>query len=302
MLTVHWHVFSWSLDMQHPKGYLIAVGGAEDKGSEVEKERQNSLDFFTQGILTEIVSLAGKKNDPKIEVVTAASSIPDEVGQIYKKAFRKLGCIEIGHLKIPKREDADSKKTLERLEKCNCILFSGGDQLRLCSVLGGTEFMDIVRERYETEHFVIAGTSAGAAAMSNTMICGGDETKAYLKGKVELSIGFGFLREVIIDTHFDARGRFGRLVQAIAAQPGAVGIGLDEDTGVIIERGTKMRAIGSSSVVVVDGTSIIHNNIADIKGGMPISVANLVVHIMTHSDVFDINSREFTAVSSPVHI
>jgi cyanophycinase len=287
--------------MQHPKGYLIAVGGAEDKGTEREKERQNSLDFFTQGILTEIVGLSGKKGDPKIEVVTAASSIPDEVGQIYKKAFRKLGCIEIGHLRITKREEADSKKILERLEKCNCLLFSGGDQVRLCSLLGGTEFMDILRERYETEHFVIAGTSAGAAAMSNTMICGGDETKAYLKGKVELSIGFGFLREVIIDTHFDARGRFGRLVQAIAAQPGAVGIGLDEDTGVIIEKGTKMRAIGSSSVVVVDGTSIIHNNIADIRSGMPISVANLVVHIMTHSDIFDINSREFTGVSSPVH-
>ena len=287
--------------MQYPKGYLIAVGGAEDKGTEVEKERQNSLDFFTQGILNEIVGLSGKKAEPKIEVVTAASSIPDEVAQVYKKAFRKLGCIEIGHLKIPKRDDADSKKTLERLEKCNCILFSGGDQLRLCSVLGGTEFMDILRERYETEHFVVAGTSAGAAAMSNTMICGGDETKAYLKGKVELSIGFGFLREVIIDTHFDARGRFGRLVQAIAAQPGAIGIGLDEDTGVIIEKGTKMRAIGSSSVVVVDGTSISHNNIADIKGGMPISVANLVVHIMTHSDVYDINSREFTGIASPVH-
>jgi cyanophycinase len=161
--------------------------------------------------------------------------------------------------------------------------------------------MDILRERYETENFVIAGTSAGAAAMSNTMICGGDETKAYLKGKVDLSIGFGFLREAIIDTHFDARGRFGRLVQAIAAQPGAVGIGLDEDTGVVIEKGTKMRAIGSSSVVIVDGTSIVHNNIADIRGGMPISVANLVVHIMTHSDVFDIHTREFTAVSSPVH-
>ncbi|HEU4902243.1 MAG TPA: Type 1 glutamine amidotransferase-like domain-containing protein, partial [Flavisolibacter sp.] len=137
--------------MQHPKGYLIAVGGAEDKGSERENERQNSLDFFTQGILNEIVALAGKKNDPKIEVVTSASSIPDEVGQIYKKAFRKLGCIEIGHLKITKREDADSKKILERLEKCNCLLFSGGDQVRLCSLLGGTEFMDILRERYETE-------------------------------------------------------------------------------------------------------------------------------------------------------
>lgn len=287
--------------MQHPKGYLIAIGGAEDKGTEEEKERQNSLDFFKQGILNEILELCGKKTDPKIEVITTASSIPDEVGQVYKKAFRKLGCIEIGHMKINKREDADSKKILERLEKCNCILFSGGDQLRLCSVLGGTEFMDVMRERYEREHFIIAGTSAGAAAMSNTMICGGDETKAYLKGKVELGIGFGFLQEAIIDTHFDARGRFGRLVQAIAAQPGAVGIGLDEDTGVIIEKGTKMRAIGSSSVVIVDGTSISHNNIADIRSGRPISVANLVVHIMTHSDVFDIYTREFTGVRSPIH-
>jgi cyanophycinase len=287
--------------MQHPKGVLIAVGGAEDKGSEEEKERQNSLDFFKEGILNHIVGLCGKKSEPKIEVVTTASSIPDEVAHVYKKAFRKLGCVEIGHLKITNREEADSKKALERLEKCNGILFSGGDQLRLCSILGGTDFMDILRERYESEHFVIAGTSAGAAAMSNTMICGGDETKAYLKGKVELGIGFGFLREVIIDTHFDARGRFGRLVQAIAAQPGAVGIGLDEDTGVIIERGTKLKAIGSSSVVIVDGTSISHNNIADIRSGMPISVANLKVHIMTRSDVFDINSREFTGAASPIH-
>ena len=287
--------------MQYPKGVLIAVGGAEDKGTEIEKERQNSLDFFKEGILNQIVSLCGKKSDPKIEVVTTASSIPDEVAAVYKKAFKKLGCIDIGHLKISRREDADTKKSLERLEKCNCILFSGGDQLRLCSILGGTDFMDILRERYETEHFVIAGTSAGAAAMSNTMICGGDETKAYLKGKVELGIGFGFLQEVIFDTHFDARGRFGRLVQAIAAQPGAVGIGLDEDTGVIIEKGTRVQAIGSSSVVIVDGTSISHNNIADIRSGMPISVANLKVHIMTHSDVFDINSREFTGISSPVH-
>lgn len=287
--------------MQYPKGILIAVGGAEDKGSEEEKERQNSLDFFKEGILNQIVELAGRKSEPKIEVVTAASSIPDEVAQAYKKAFRKLGCVEIGHLKITRREEADSKKVLERLEKCNCILFSGGDQLRLCSVLGGTEFADILHERFETEPFVIAGTSAGAAAMSNTMICGGDETKAYLKGKVELSIGLGFLREVIIDTHFDARGRFGRLVQAIAAQPGAVGIGLDEDTGVVIERGTKMRAIGSSSVVVVDGCNIAHNNIADIRSGMPLSVSNLAVHIMTHSDVFDINTREFTGVDFPAH-
>jgi cyanophycinase len=286
--------------MQHPKGYLIAIGGAEDKGSEAERERQNSLDFFKEGILQQIVDLAGKKSTPKVEIITTASSIPEEVAQVYKRAFKKLG-VDISHLKITKRDEADQKKTLERLEKCNCILFSGGDQLRLCSVLGGTDFLDIARERYYTEHFVIAGTSAGAAAMGQTMIAGGDECKAYLKGKVELSIGLGFLPEVIIDTHFDARGRFGRLVQAIAAQPGAIGIGLDEDTGVVIEKGSKLRAIGSSSVVVVDGSSISHNNIADIKQEMPISVANLQVSIMTNSDMYDINSREFVGMKFPLH-
>jgi cyanophycinase len=247
------------------------------------------------------VELASKKGNPKIELITAASSIPDEVGQVYKKAFKKLGSVDIGHLKITSRDEADSKKTLERLEKCNCIMFSGGDQIRLCSIIGGTDFLDIVRERFEQEHFVIAGTSAGAAAMGNTMIAGGDECKAYLKGKVELSIGLGFLRDVIIDTHFDARGRFGRLVQAIAVQPGAIGIGLDEDTGVIIEKGNKLRAIGSSSVVVVDGSSISYNNIADIKHEMPISVANLQVSIMTNSDIYDINSREFMGMKFPQH-
>lgn len=287
--------------MHYPKGYLIAIGGAEDKGSEEEREKQNSLNFFTEGILKKILELCSKKCEPRIEIVTTASSIPNEVAAIYKKAFKHLGCVDIHHLKITNREQADSPKILERIKKCSGVLFSGGDQLRLCSVLGGTEFIDIVHERYENEHFVIAGTSAGAAAMSNSMISGGEEAKAYLKGKVELSIGFGFLQEAIIDTHFDARGRFGRLVQAIAAQPGAIGIGLDEDTGVIVEKGTRMQAIGSSSVVVVDGSYITHNNIADIRSGMPLSLAGLQVHILTKNDSYDINSREFTAAKKPAH-
>src|SRR4051812_37725895 len=152
-----------------PKGLLIAVGGAEDKGEE-ERVKKNRLDFFSEGILKQIVELAGKKVPPKIELITTASSIPDEIAQSYKKAFRKLGCDEVGHLRLRSREDADHKKILERLEKCNCLLFSGGDQLRLCSALGGTQFIKIVEDRYYDEHFVVAGTSAGAAAMSNTMI------------------------------------------------------------------------------------------------------------------------------------
>jgi cyanophycinase len=166
-------------------------------------------------------------------------------------------------------------------------------------VLGGTQFLKLIREKYEEEYFVIAGTSAGAAAMSNTMICGGNENKAFMKGEVELSLGFGFLSNVIIDTHFDARGRFGRLVQAIAAQPGAIGIGLDEDTGVIIEKGHRMKAIGSSSVVVVDGSHVVCNNIARIKAGMPLSVSNINVHVMSQADTFDLITREFTPVKGP---
>jgi cyanophycinase len=180
-------------------------------------------------------------------------------------------------------------------------MFSGGDQLKLCSVLGGTSFLTRLKERYNDEHFLIAGTSAGAAAMSATMICGGPEDKAYLKGEVDLSIGFGLMQNVIIDTHFDARGRFGRLAQAISTQPGEIGIGLDEDTGIIVEKGHRLKAIGSSSVVIIDGSNIRHNNIADIKSGMPISVANLKVHILSNSDVYDIETHEFVSVKFKAH-
>ena len=255
------------------------------------------------------VDIAGDKSITKDFLKNAHFPTPEgdvvlseeEMLQVYKKAFKKLGPIGIGHLKITSREEADAPKVLERLRQCNCVLFSGGDQLRLCSVLGGTDFLDIIRERYQDEHFIIAGTSAGAAAMSHSMISGGEEARAYLKGKVDLSIGFGFLQDAIIDTHFDARGRFGRLVQAIAAQPGAVGVGLDEDTGIIVEKGRYLTAIGSSSVVLVDGSNIAHNNIADIRNGMPISVSGLQVHVLTNSDTFDLHAREFTGVKFSHH-
>jgi cyanophycinase len=279
--------------MSYPKGILIAIGGAEDKGIDENIRTPNTLNFKEQGILRTIVEVASKKSKPIIEVITTASSIPDEVGRTYKQAFKKLGCSEVGHLKILEREQAESKKNMERLERCNCIMFSGGDQLKLCSILGGTTFLTLLKQRFEDEYFVIAGTSAGAAAMSSTMIFGGPEEKAYLKGEVHVSMGFGFMQNVIIDTHFDARGRFGRLAQAIATQPGQLGIGLDEDTGVIIEKGLRLKAIGSSSVVIIDGSNVKHNYIADLKSGQPISVADLKVHILSNSAVYDIETHEF---------
>ena len=281
--------------MIYPQGHLIAVGGAEDKGTDLEKGilQRNRLNFFELGILKNIVSLIASGEAPRVEVVTTASSIPDEVAQNYKDAFEKLGCLDVGHLRIRNREDAALPDNLERLKACNCIMFSGGNQLRLSSIFGGTTFLDILKSRYQDENFLIAGTSAGAMAMSNTMIYEGNAGTANLKGEVKITTGLGLLQNVIIDTHFDKRGRFNRLAQAVAAQPGAIGIGLGEDTGVIVSDGFELKAIGSGSVVIIDGKNIEYNNIADVSLGKPISVEGIIVHIMSKGDCYNLQTRKF---------
>ena len=278
----------------YPKGILVSVGGAEDKGTDLEKGivERNRLNFFELGILKNIISLTGV-TDPTVEVITTASSIPDEVAENYVDAFSKLGCKKIGHLRIRDREDAAKAEYIERLRACDCIMFSGGNQLRLSSIFGGTEFLDILKQRLQDEHFVVGGTSAGAMAMSNTMIYEGSADKAHLKGEVKITTGLGFLQNVIIDSHFDKRGRFNRLAQAVAANPGAIGIGLGEDTGVIVTEGHNLKAIGSGSVVIIDGKNIDYNNIADIRTGEPISVENIIVHIMSSGDVYNLQNRTF---------
>ena len=280
--------------MTYPIGHLVAVGGAEDKGTDLEKGilQRNRLNFFELGILKNIVSLIGN-NDPHVEVVTTASSIPDEVAENYKDAFEKLGCHNVGHLRIRNREEAGMPEYIERLNACDCVMFSGGNQLRLSSIFGGTNFLDILKHRYEQGDLLIAGTSAGAMAMSNTMIYEGNAATANLKGEVKITTGLGLLQNVIIDTHFDKRGRFNRLAQAVAAQPGAIGIGLGEDTGVIVSEGHSLRAIGSGSVVIIDGKNIEYNNIADIGFGKPISVENIIVHIMSKGDLYNLEKRKF---------
>ena len=280
--------------MAYPQGHLVAVGGAEDKGTDLEKGilQRNRLNFFELGILKNIVSLI-EGGEPHVEVITTASSIPDEVAQNYIDGFHKLGCNNIGHLRIRNREDAANPEFIERLKACNCIMFSGGNQLRLSSIFGGTEFLEILKSRFKHENFVVAGTSAGAMAMGPTMIYEGNASLAHLKGEVKITTGLGLLRYAIIDTHFDKRGRFNRLAQAVAAQPGAIGVGLGEDTGIIVSKGIILEAIGSGSVVIIDGKNIEYNNIADIGFGKPISVENIIVHIMSKGDQYNMETRKF---------
>jgi len=283
--------------MSIPKGKLISIGGSEDKGTEAEPNffQKNNLNFFELQILSRIVQEAGG-HDSRIEIITSASSIPDEVGQNYKDAFSKLGCKNVHLMDIRTREQVQSKEMTDRIKTCNAVMFSGGNQLRLSSLYGGTEFLEILLSRYENEDsFVIAGTSAGAMAMSNTMIYQGSSTQALLKGEVKITTGLAFVKDVIIDSHFVTRGRFGRLAQAVVANPSCMGIGLGEDTGVIITEGRFMEAIGSGLIIIVDGHNIRHSNIADLKEGSPISIENLIVHVMAKGNHFDLKERKFYA-------
>jgi cyanophycinase len=277
-----------------PKGILVSVGGAEDKGTDLELGiiNRNNLNFFEIGILKNIIKLLNNTSD-RIEVVTTASTIPIEVGQNYLDAFAKLGCNNVGHLNIRDREDATKEEAIERLKACNVLMFSGGNQLRLSSIFGGTQFLDIMHERYQNENFIIAGTSAGAMAMSNTMIYEGNATNAHLKGEVKITTGLAFMPGVIIDSHFNKRGRFPRLAQAVAANPSTIGIGLGEDTGIIVRAGDELEAIGSGAVIIIDGRNVIHNNIADVEFGAPISVENLIVHILSKGDCYSVKARKF---------
>jgi cyanophycinase len=285
--------------MISPKGKLIAIGGAEDKGTNLETGEvyRNNLNFFELGILRRVVEEAGGPS-ARIEVITTASMIPYEVGENYLNAFGKIGCTNVGLMHIRNRQDTGNPEYLQRMKDCAAVMFSGGNQLRLSATDGGTEFLHIMKRRYQEENFIIAGTSAGAMAMSHTMIYEGNATRAHLKGEVKITTGLGFINTLIIDSHFEKRGRFGRLVQAVAGNPGAIGVGLGEDTGMLITDGNKMEAIGSGLVVIIDGHDIMHSNFADIPDGNPVSIENLKVHFCEKGNGYLVRERKFLPEAS----
>lgn len=283
--------------MLNPKGKLISIGGNEDKGADSETEyiQRNNLNFFNLQILGKFKHELGKEN-PRIEIITSASQIPYEVGEIYHEAFLKLGCTDVESMHIRDREEAQKPEFIERIRKADGVLFTGGNQLRLSMIFGGSSILDILKERYsEEEHFIIAGTSAGAMAMSNTMIYQGSSADSLLKGEIKITSGLGFIDNVVIDTHFVTRGRFGRLAQVVATNPRTLGIGLADDTGVIISGGNWLEAIGSGLVIIVDGYQMMHTNVADIREGNPISIENLIIHVMARGNHYDLLKRKFKA-------
>jgi cyanophycinase len=282
--------------LENPTGRLIAIGGAEDKGTESEGyyNEHGNLHFFELGILKRVVQEMGGAN-ARIEVITTASSIPLEVAENYMTAFSKIGCTNVDVMNIRNREDAKKQEFEERIAKADGVMISGGDQLRLTTIFGGTKFLETIIDRYKHDGLVIAGTSAGAMAMSNTMIYQGRSDLAHLKGEVKITTGLAFMPDVIIDSHFDKRGRFNRLAQAVSSNPSCTGIGLGEDTGVIVNGSNHLEVIGSGAVVIIDGRDISHSNITEVGIGTPISVENLRVHILVHGNLYHVKERKFEA-------
>jgi len=279
-----------------PKGKLLIIGGAVDLGSSLNYNENIShphyVKFFELGILKRIISESAKAENSVIEVITTASKIPEIVGEEYINSFKQLQVNNVNVMDIRSRTDAMIPEYLERIAKADVVMFTGGYQLRLSSIFGGTPFLHLLKKRYHDDNFLIAGTSAGAAAASTNMIYRGSSSEALIKGEVQITAGLGFIDSVIVDTHFVQRGRIGRLFYAVASNPGMLGIGLGEDAGLLITEGNCLEAIGSGLTILVDGRFISETSIYEVEIGSPVSIGGLKVHVMSIFDKYYLENHE----------
>ncbi|KAA5536163.1 cyanophycinase [Taibaiella lutea] len=271
---------------QVPQGTLLVIGGHEDKCVEHESQRDKP-NYQPMEILNEFIQLIGK-GKPIVEVITTACADGIEIFNVYKEAFNQLGVDNVGHIHHTQRSEILAENVDERIEKADGIFFTGGDQLRLTSIYGGTSLLRILKYRYMNDNIVLAGTSAGAMALSSPMIYAGNKTRQQLAGGVRTTTGLDFLKHVCIDTHFVDRSRFVRMAQVIAMNPGSIGIGIEEDTAVIIRSGTDIEVVGNGIVIVVDGRGITESNVMEYDSGKSISIKDLNVKLLAKGCNFNL--------------
>ena len=257
-----------------PQGDLIVIGGRENK----EGHRP---------ILEEV---ARRANGGKIVVTTFGSDEPEEQWSDYEKVFRELGVKDLVHLDARKREELLQHPRLDEVEGASVIFFGGGDQTKVTSRFGGTPLCSRIREMYQ-QGVTIAGTSSGASVMSEVMMMGGDENSSSDAATARLAAGLALIPQVIIDQHFAERGRISRLFKAIGQNPRMLGIGIDEDTAIVVDKHQRFIVMGSGAVYVVDGSAITFSNAADEDQPAP-SIHNIVVHVLCQSDCFDMTARK----------
>ncbi|ARU60975.1 cyanophycinase [Tumebacillus avium] len=261
--------------MSKRPGKLVIIGGAEDKKGDME-------------ILREVVRLAGGKH-ARIVVMTVATELPIEVGADYIEIFDKIGVADVRMFDVSTREAANANSAIKAVEDATCVFFTGGDQVRVTKLLGGTRMDAALHKRYE-EGMVLAGTSAGASMMSNTMIVSGvGETNPKI-GIVEMAPGMEFVPGVVIDQHFAQRGRYGRLFSAVAQYPHHLGLGIDENTAIVVD-GQEFEVIGEGAVSVIDAGRLSYTNLEQVRTGDDLALCGVTVHILPKGHRFHLRDR-----------
>lgn len=259
-------------------GKVVAIGGAENKTPDGV-------------ILRRILELApGDRRG--VAIITTASGYPDETFAPYEDVFAKMGAGPVHHVDVRERADAQKPEFLEMVRHAGVVFLSGGDQLRLTTVLGGSPLLTEIRAN-RASGGVLAGTSAGAAAMSATMIYDGSAVDALRRGGVKMTAGLGFVDGVVIDSHFLARGRFTRLMEVCTTNPEFLGVGLDEDAAVVVHDDSTLEALGSGHVVVTDCAGAGFSDVTTVQYGEPIAVSDVRMHALTEGYGYDIRTRRF---------
>lgn len=261
------------------RGWIVPIGGAENK----ENDRR---------ILRRFVEASGG-DEADIVVIPTASKM-HETGPRYEALFRELGAARVGVMDFDTRRDCQEPGRLQRIEEATGIFFTGGNQLRLTALLGGTPVAQLIRKR-NAAGVTVGGTSAGASILSEHMIAFGDEGSSVIAGSVRLAPGLGLTNRFVIDQHFRERDRLGRLITALAYNPFAIGIGLDEDTAVFIGPDEVLEVEGSGGVTVVDASDVSFSSADSASEGQPVAVLGLKVHVLVAGTTFDLNARTASA-------
>ena len=284
-----------------PKGKLLIIGGHEEKGEiigenlTIHKKKDPTSHFEILGLLISKIPRAHHI----IEIIASASTIPEEMEELYINSFKREGFTHVGFIKVENKEDEINPVSVQRIQSAHAVFFTGGDQNKLILLLADTILLRAIRNKYYADkNFIVAGTSAGAMVIPETIITGGLIHEALYKGDIKIAKGFDLIKDIIIDTHFIKRGRFARLAHAVALNPTCLGIGLGEDTALIISDGNHAECIGSGMVILIDGAEINATNIGSVNEITSIVVENLKVSIIAEGSCYLLREKKFVAMAN----
>lgn len=278
-----------------PKGKLLLIGGHEDKGEtsgenlKIHKKKVTQSHFEILGTLISKIP----RTHHIIEIIACASSIPQEMEDIYISSYKREGFTQVGIIKVENPEDGSNLESVARIKEAHAVFFTGGDQKKLVSLLSQSKLLAVIKKKYYSDqHFIVGGTSAGAMAIPEIIIAGGLIREALYKDDIHIARGLNLIKEIIVDTHFIKRGRFVRLAHAVTLNPSCLGIGLEEDTALIISGGVHAECLGSGMVILIDGSKISSSNIGQINSTTPIVVENLKVSILAEGSHYLLKRAE----------